>query len=64
MKNLNYKFDAEESEPLNHAYGTNGIITSLLLTTDIKRKWYSIVIDCIEFEKTIEIAKNSHQRSN
>ena len=51
------KFDAEESEPLNHAYGTNGIITSLLLATDIKRKWYSIVIDCIEFEKTIEILK-------
>jgi len=22
------KFDAEESEPLNHAYGTNGLITS------------------------------------
>ena len=51
------KFDAEESEPLNHAYGTNGIITSLILATDIKRKWYSIVIDCIEFEKTIEILK-------
>ena len=51
------KFDAEESEPLNHAYGTNGIITSLLIATDIKRKWYSIVIDCIEFEKTIEILK-------
>ena len=45
------KFDAEESEPLNHAYGTNGIIT-LLLATDIKRKWYSIIIDCVEFEKT------------
>ena len=51
------KFDSEESEPLNHAYGTNGIITSLLLATDIKRKWYSLVIDCIEFEKTIEILK-------
>ena len=51
------KFNAEESEPLNHAYGTNGIITSLLLATDIKRKWYSIVIDCIEFEKTVEILK-------
>ena len=38
------KFDAEESEPLNHAYGTNGIITSLLLATDIKRKWYSICL--------------------
>ena len=51
------KFDAEESEPLNHAYGTNGIITSLLLATDIKRNWYSIIIDCIKFEKTIEILK-------
>jgi len=51
------KFDAEESEPLNHAYGTNGIITSLLLATDIKRRWYSIVIDCKEFAKTIEILK-------
>ena len=51
------KFDAEEAEPLNHAYGTNGIITSLLLSTDIKRKWYSIVIDCEKFDKTIEILK-------
>jgi len=51
------KLDAEESEPLNHAYGTNGIITSLLLATDIKRRWYAVVIDCIEFEKTIEILK-------
>jgi len=51
------KLDAEESEPLNHAYGTNGIITSLLLATDIKRRWYAVVIDCIEFEKTIDILK-------
>ena len=51
------KFDAEESEPLNHAYGTNGIITSLLISTDIKRKWYSIVIDCEELHKAIEILK-------
>ena len=51
------KFDAEESEPLNHAYGTNGIITSLLISTDIRRRWHSIVIDCQEFEKTIDILK-------
>ena len=51
------KFDAEESEALNHAYGTNGIITSLLLATDIKRKWYSIVIDCEDLGKTIKILK-------
>jgi len=49
------KFDAEESEPLNHAYGTNGIITSLLIATDIKRKWYSMVIDCEDLEQAIEI---------
>ena len=51
------KFDAEESEPLNHAYGTNGIITSLIIATDIKRKWYSIIIDCEGLNKTIEILK-------
>ncbi len=51
------RFDAEESEPLNHAYGTNGIITSLIIATDIKRKWYSLVIDCEELYKAIEILK-------
>ena len=51
------KFDAEESEPLNHAYGTNGIITSLLIATDIKRKWFSIVIECEELEQSIFILK-------
>ena len=51
------KFDAQESEPLNHAYGTNGIITSLLISTDIKREWYSIVIDCEKLNTGIEILK-------
>ena len=51
------KFNAEESEPLNHAYGTNGIITSLILPTDVKRDWYSIVINCDDFDKCIEILK-------
>jgi len=50
-------FDAQEAEPLNHAYGTNGIITSLIIATDIKRKWYSLVIDCEELHKAIEILK-------
>ena len=51
------KFDTEESESLNHAYGTNGIITSLTLATDFKRDWYSIVIDCSKFEESIEFLK-------
>ena len=52
------KLDTKESESLNHAYGTNGIITSLLLATDIKRVWYSLVIDCEEFKTTIELLRN------
>ena len=51
------KFNAEESEALNHAYGTNGIITSLTISTDIKRDWYSLIIKCEEFETTLKILK-------
>ena len=51
------KLNAEESEPLNHAYGTNGIITSLIISTDVKQNWYSIVIDCEDFQNAINIIK-------
>ncbi len=51
------KLNAEESEPLNHAYGTNGIITSLIISTDVKQDWYSIVIDCEDFKNAINIIK-------
>ena len=51
------KFNAQESEPLNHAYGTNGIITSLILSTDTKRDWYSISVDCNEFDTAIQVIK-------
>ena len=52
-----FKFNAQESEPLNHAYGTNGIITSLILPTDVKRDWYSVVINCDDLDKSVEILK-------
>ncbi len=51
------KLNAEESEPLNHAYGTNGIITSLIISTDVKQDWYSIVIDCEDFQSAINMIK-------
>jgi len=51
------KLNAEESEPLNHAYGTNGIITSLTISTDFKQDWYSIVIDCEDFQNAISVIK-------
>ena len=52
-----FKLNAEESEPLNHAYGTNGIITSVIIPTAIKQNWYSIVVDCDDFQKAIFIMK-------
>ncbi len=52
------KLDTQDSESLNHAYGTNGIITSLLLATDIKRDWYSLVIDCEEFKLAISLIQD------
>ena len=51
------KLDAKESEPLNHAYGTNGIITSLIISTDVKHHWYSLIIDCRNLEEAVEILK-------
>ncbi len=51
------KLNTEESEPLNHAYGTNGIITSLIISTDVKQDWYSIVIDCEDFQNAINLIK-------
>ena len=58
-----FKFDALDSEPLNHAYGTNGIITSLIISTDVKRDWYSLVIDCDQLDKAIEILKTCTRAS-
>ncbi len=52
------RLDTQQSESLNHAYGTNGIITSLLLSTDIKRDWYSLTIDCKELKTTIDLVKS------
>ena len=51
------KLNTEDSEPLNHAYGTNGIITSLIISTDVKQDWYSIIVDCEDFESAIHIIK-------
>jgi len=47
-----------EADPFNHAYGTNGIITSLLLPTAIKIDWYSVIVDCEDLEKAIFLLKS------
>ena len=52
-----FQLDTQESESLNHAYGTNGIITSLVIATDMKRDWYSLVIDSNELKTAIDLLK-------
>ncbi len=51
------KLNSEDSEPLNHAYGTNGIITSLIIATDMRQDWYSAIIDCNNLKDAIDILK-------
>ena len=37
---------ATEAEALNHAYGTNGIITALQLSTAAALDWHQLAVDC------------------
>ena len=50
--------DADSSEPLNHAYGTNGIITSLKIATCPAISWQEVVIDSGTLIKAVELLKS------
>mgnify|MGYP001359988615 CR=1 FL=1 len=52
--------NANSSEALNHAYGTNGIITALTLTTAPYVKWQQIVVDCSDLDKAVELLSMFH----
>ena len=47
------ELNANNSEALNHAYGTNGIITALTLTTAPYVKWQQIVVDCFDWNQAV-----------
>ena len=49
------ELNANDSEALNHAYGTNGIITALTLTTAPYIEWQQIVVDCLDWNKAVEL---------
>ncbi len=49
------ELDANDSEALNHAYGTNGIITALTLATTPALKWQQVVIDCDDWSVAVEL---------
>ena len=52
------QLDANSAEALNHAYGTNGIITSLTLATTHSVEWQEVAIDCTEWSDAVSLLKN------
>ncbi|AII49981.1 FAD-binding protein [Synechococcus sp. KORDI-52] len=49
------QIDEIEAEALNHAYGTNGIITALSLATAPAVHWHQVSVDCDRWEQAIEL---------
>ena len=41
-----FQLDAADAEALNHAYGTNGIVTAITLATAPAVHWHQLSIDC------------------
>ena len=44
-----------DAEALNHAYGTNGIITALSLATAPAVNWHQVSVDCERWDQAIEL---------
>ena len=42
---------------MNHAYGTNGIITALTLATAPSIAWQELVVDCPDWSSAVELAR-------
>jgi FAD/FMN-containing dehydrogenase len=47
--------DEVEAEPLNHSYGTNGIITALTLSTAPAVNWHQVCIDCMDWADAVAL---------
>ena len=51
------RLDASASQPLNHAYGTNGILTALRLPTCEAVAWQQLVVGFERWEQALEAAR-------
>tara|TARA_Y100001968_G_scaffold292816_2_gene298341 strand:- start:32257 stop:33603 length:1347 start_codon:yes stop_codon:yes gene_type:complete len=49
------QLNEKEAEALNHAYGTNGIITALKLSTTHLVNWQEVAIDCKDWQSAVEL---------
>ena len=48
------QLDAEASAPLNHAYGTNGILTALTLPSCAAVDWQQVVVGFVSWEAALD----------
>jgi FAD/FMN-containing dehydrogenase len=55
------RLPASEAEALNHAYGTNGIITALTLTSAPRVAWQEVCIDCDDWSTAVALAQRCQQ---
>ncbi|MGC6482694.1 MAG: FAD-binding oxidoreductase [Synechococcus sp.] len=53
--------DAKDAEALNHAYGTNGIITALTLSSAPRVDWQEVCIDCNDWATAVTLAQRCQQ---
>lgn len=51
------RLDAAASAPLNHAYGTNGIITALRLASTEAVAWQQLVVGFSRWEAALEVSR-------
>ncbi|MGB1416384.1 MAG: FAD-binding oxidoreductase [Synechococcus sp.] len=53
--------DQRDAEPLNHAYGTNGIITALELATAPAVHWHQLSVDCQHWDQAVALLQRCVQ---
>ena len=51
------QLDASSAEALNHAYGTNGIITAMTIATTAAVEWHEVIIDCSVWSDAVELVQ-------
>jgi FAD/FMN-containing dehydrogenase len=52
------RLEGQACEPLNHAYGTNGILTALRLATAEAVDWWQLVVGFADWERALEVARD------
>jgi FAD/FMN-containing dehydrogenase len=51
------QLDAAASAPLNHAYGTNGILTALRMPTTAAEAWQQVVVGFTAWQEALDAAR-------